>query len=382
MIYLDNSATSFPKPECVVNAVKKSYTEYGANSGRGAYDMAVKTTEQIYNCRKKVADFFGAYDVENVVFTYNCTTALNMAIKGVAKQNSHFIISDLEHNAVLRPLEKMKQDGICDYSVASVFYDDYLTLKSFEKKIQKDTVAIVCTGASNVFGVIPPYRLLSKLAHKHNLLFILDCAQIGGVIPINMQKDGIDILCCAGHKGLMGPMGTGIMIVNSNIELNSLVEGGTGSNSASAIQPDILPDKFESGTPNVSGIIGLSSAIDFVSENRMEKVYNHEKKLLKYFQNNLQNNRNILLYTDFFNPKQNLAPILSFNIKNMHSEEVAQQLSNYKIAVRAGLHCAPLAHKKFGTEEMGAVRISPSIFTKKSDIDFLIKCVRKIAKLN
>ena len=380
MIYLDNSATSYPKPECVFETVKKSYSIYGANSGRGAYDMAIRTTEQIYNCRKKVADFFGACDVENVVFTYNCTTALNMAIKGVAKQNSHFIISDLEHNAVLRPLEKMKKDGFCDYSVANVYYDDYMTLKSFEKKIQKNTVAIVCTGASNVFGIIPPYSLLSKLAHKHNLLFILDCAQIGGIIPINMQKDGIDILCCAGHKGLMGPTGTGMLIVNEKVQLNSFIEGGTGSNSASALQPDILPDKFESGTPNVPGIIGLSSAIDFISGNGTERVYNHEKKLLKYLQKNLENNRNVLLYTDFFNQNQKLAPILSFNIKNMHSEDVAQQLSNNKIAVRAGLHCAPLAHKKFATENIGTVRISPSIFTKKSDIDFLLKCVRKIAK--
>ena len=380
MIYLDNSATTYPKPDCVVEAVKKSFSNYGSNAGRGAYTMAIDTTEQIYKCRQKIADFFNADDVENVVFTYNCTTALNMAIKGVAKQKSHFIISDLEHNAVLRPLEKLKQDGFCDYSIANVFYDDYITLKSFEKQIQKNTVAIICTGASNVFGVIPPYKLLSNLAHKNNLIFVLDCSQIGGIVPVNMQKDGIDILCCAGHKGLMGPTGTGIMVVNNKIHLNSFVEGGTGSNSASALQPEILPDKFESGTPNISGIIGLSSSIDFIKENKINRIFNHEKKLLKYFQNNLQYNSKVLFYTDFNNEKQNLAPILSFNVKNMHSEEVAQQLSDYEIAVRAGLHCAPLAHKKFNTTETGTVRISPSIFTKKSDIDFLIKCVRKIAK--
>ncbi|MBR5544537.1 MAG: aminotransferase class V-fold PLP-dependent enzyme [Clostridia bacterium] len=380
MIYLDNSATTYPKPECVVEAVKKSFVNYGSNAGRGAYTMAIDTTEQIFECRQKIADFFNADDVENVVFTYNCTTALNMAIKGVAKQNSHFIISDLEHNAVLRPLEKMKQDGFCDYSIANVFYDDYMTLKSFQKQIQKNTVAIICTGASNVFGVIPPYKLLSKLAHKNNLIFILDCSQIGGIVPVNMQRDGIDILCCAGHKGLMGPTGTGIMIVNNKINLNSFVEGGTGSNSVSALQPEILPDKFESGTPNIPGIIGLSSAIDFIKTNGVERIFNHEKKLLKYLQNNLQYNNKVLLYTDFNNENCNLAPILSFNVKNMHSEEFAQQLSDYKIAVRAGLHCAPLAHKKFNTVETGTVRISPSIFTKKNDIDFLIKCVRKIAK--
>ena len=382
MIYLDNSATSYPKPKCVTDAICNSFQKFGANSGRGAYDMAIETTEQIFNCRKKIAELFGAVDVENVIFTYNCTTALNMAIKGVAYNGAHFIISDLEHNAVLRPLEKLKQNGICDYSIAEVKCDNYQTLKNFKEKIRENTVAIVCTGASNVFGIIPPYKVLSNLAHKNNLIFIMDCAQIGGVIPINMKKDGIDILCCAGHKGLMGPTGTGIMIINGDIPIDSFIEGGTGSNSASGTQPDILPDKFESGTPNVQGIIGLSNAIDFIKENKIESIYKHEISLLRYLQKNIQYMENVVLYTDFFNNKYQLAPILSFNIKNMHSEKVAEQLSNSGIAVRAGLHCAPLAHNKIGTEETGTVRISPSIFTKKSDIDFLIKSVRKIAKSN
>lgn len=382
MIYLDNSATSYPKPECVTDAVYNSFHKFGANSGRGAYEMAIETTEQIYNCRKKVAEFFGADDIENVVLTYNCTSALNMAIKGLAYKGAHFIISDLEHNAVLRPLEKLKQKGFCDYSVAKVVWDNYQTIKNFKEKIRKNTVAIICTGASNVFGIIPPYKLLSNLAHRNNLLFIMDCAQIGGVISINMKNDGIDILCCAGHKGLMGPTGTGFMIVNNNVTLESFIEGGTGSNSASAIQPDILPDKFESGTPNVQGIIGLSNAIDYVNKYGVSKIYEHEISLLRYLQKKLQNCNKFLMYTDFFDSRQSLAPILSFNIKKLHSEEVAEQLSNYGIAVRAGLHCAPLAHQKFGTSDIGVVRISPSIFTKKFDIDFFINSVIKIAKLN
>ena len=210
----------------------------------------------------------------------------------------------------------------------------------------------------------------------------MDCSQIAGVVPIDMQKDGIDIICCAGHKGLMGPTGTGLMIVKNDIQLDSIIEGGTGINSASATQPDILPDKFESGTPNVQGIIGLSSALDFIKKNNINKIYEHEISLLKYLHNNLENIENVSLYTNFFDNRQHLAPILSFNVKNMHSEEVAEELSSKGICVRAGFHCAPLAHKKFGTENTGTVRISPSIFTKKSDIDFLIKSVIKIAKLN
>ena len=382
MIYLDNSATSYPKTECVTQAVLNSFHKFGANSGRGAYEMAIDTTEQIYKCRKKVADFFNADDIENVIFTYNCTTALNMAIKGLASNNAHFVISDLEHNAVLRPLETLKQRGICDYSIAKVSVDGYQTLKNFKNKIQSNTVAIICTGASNVFGIIPPYKMLSNLAHKNNLLFVMDCSQIAGTVPIDMKKDGIDILCCAGHKGLMGPTGTGLLILNKKVQLNSIIEGGTGSNSMSATQPDILPDRFESGTPNVQGVIGLSSALDYIVKSNVRKIYEHESSLLKYLHNNLEKIENVVLYTDFYDNRQHLAPILSFNIKNMHSEDVAERLSSVGICVRAGLHCAPLAHKKFGTEKIGTVRISPSFFTKKSDIDFLIKSVIKIAKSN
>lgn len=382
MIYLDNSATSYPKPECVTEAVCNSFYKFGANSGRGAYDMAIDTTEQIYNCRQKVADFFNLDDTAGVIFTYNCTTALNMAIKGLARDNAHYIISDLEHNAVLRPLETLKQKGVCDYSIAKVSIDDYQTLKNFKNKIQNNTVAIICTGASNVFGIMPPYKMLSNLAHKNNLLFIMDCSQIAGIVPIDVKRDGIDVLCCAGHKGLMGPTGTGLMILNNDIQLDSLIEGGTGSNSVSAIQPDILPDKFESGTPNVQGIIGLSSAIDFIKKKNLNKIYEHEISLLRYLSFNLKKMEKVILYTDFYNDKQHLAPILSFNIKGMHSEEVAERLSAVGICVRAGLHCAPLAHEKFGTIETGAVRISPSIFTQKNHMDFLINSVIKIAKLN
>lgn len=380
MIYLDNSATSYPKPKGVIQSVYDSFNKFGGNSGRGAYNMALETTEQIYLCRKKLAEMFGAPSVENVIITYNCTTALNMAIKGVAKAGSHFVISDLEHNAVLRPLSKLRQDGISDFSVACVENDMYKTLQNFKNCIKSNTVAIVCTGASNVFGIIPPYKALARLAHRNNLIFIMDCAQVAGSLPVNIMRDEIDILCSAGHKGLMGPSGTGVMILRDDIELATIIEGGTGSNSANESQPENLPDRFESGTPNVQGIIGLSKALDYIKKIGVENIYHHEISLMRYLQSKLQNNRNVILYTDFFDRRQNLMPILSFNVRSMHSEETADLLSADGIAVRAGLHCAPLAHKKFKTDNSGTVRISPSIFTKKSDIDFLINSVRKIAK--
>ena len=376
MIYLDNSATTYPKPDKVVKSMSNSMYKFGANAGRGFYDMSIKTTEQLYNTRKKIADFFGCENAENVVFTYNCTMSLNMAIKGVAKKGCHFIISDLEHNSVLRTVEKLKSSGICDYSIAEVDTDDDKTINNFSKCIRKNTVAIISTGASNVFGFITPFAKIGELAHKNNILFILDAAQIAGLIPINVQNDNIDILCCAGHKGLYGPSGTGIIVFNSEMEFDTIIEGGTGSNSYSEKQPEVLPDRFESGTPNIPGIIALGYGVDFINKIGIKNIYKHEKDLILYLQKSLEKINSINLY----GVERASAPILSFNVQDMHSEEVASILSKENIAVRAGLHCAPIAHKKMSTLDTGTVRISPSFFTSKKDIDFLIKCVRKFAK--
>ncbi len=380
MIYLDNSATSYPKPECVIESVKNAFTEYGANSGRGAYDMAIKTSEQIYCCRKKIAEFFGLDKSDNVIFTHNCTTALNTAIKGIAHKDSHFVISDMEHNAVLRPLQSLKNQGISDFSIAKICDDMCHTVKNFENCIQKNTVAIVCTAASNVFGVITPYKFLSELAHRHKILFILDASQVAGVIPVNVTEDNIDILCCSGHKGLLGPTGVGMMLVNCNERIMTFIEGGTGTDSLNPLQPEFYPDRFESGTPNICGIIGLSSAVDFINDRGLKEIYAHEIRLIKYLYNNLRYNNKIQFYTAPDSASKKYAPILSFNIKNIASEETARFLSENNIAVRAGLHCAPLAHNKFRTLKTGTVRISPSVFTEKNEIEILINCIRKIAK--
>ena len=379
MIYLDNSATSFPKPKNVVEAVNDAILNYG-NYGRSSYIMALETTEKVFECRKKIAKFFNAKSIENVIFTYNCTMAINMAIKGLAKKGSHFIISDLEHNAVLRPLETLKMQGFCDYSIAKIETDVYKTIQNFEKCINKNTVAIICTGASNVFGLITPYRMIGALAHRYKLKFIFDAAQIAGIKRIDMKKDNIDILCCAGHKGLYGPSGIGLLVLNDDVDLMTIIEGGTGSNSMNFLQPDFLPDKLESGTPNIVGIIGLSSGIDFVESKGIENIYNHEMRLIKCLYNNLQINRNIKIYTDLSDFKKNYVPILALNIKNIPSDKAAELLSEQDICVRGGLQCAPLAHKKLNTEKTGVVRISPSIFTKKIQIDFTINSLIKIAK--
>ncbi len=380
MIYLDNSATSYPKPRCVVENLNSIIANYGANPGRGLYPMADITTEKIFLTRNKVAKFFNMSKIQNVIFTYNCTTALNMAIKGIAKENDHFIISNLEHNAVLRPLEALKKYKNCDYSIAEIECDDYLTIKNFEKLINRNTVAIICTGASNVFGIIPPYKEIAALAHKHNLLFILDYSQLAGVMPIDLRNKNIDIVCCSGHKGLYGLTGVGLLLINNDFLIETIIEGGTGSSSLESYQPIEYPDRFESGTPNTLGIISLSDSIDFLKKFKSNYIYNHETDMLKYLQLSLKNNKNIKFYTSIYDIKIRYAPILSLNIKNMNSDMVAQLLSNDGIAVRSGLHCSPLAHKYFNTLKTGTVRVSPSIFTKKSDMDLLINSLIKIAK--
>lgn len=377
MIYLDNSATSYPKPESVTSSFAVSMRRFGGNAGRGGYKMALDTSEKIFRARENIARFFGCSNPENVIFTYNCTHALNMAIKGVAKRKGHLIISDIEHNAVLRPVEKLYNDGICDYSVAEICYEDEAaTIGNFKKLIKNNTVAIICSGASNVFGIPSPYKKIAKLAHENNLIFIMDIAQVGGIFPVNMTEDGIDILCCAGHKGLYGPTGTGILILKDALKLDTVIEGGTGSNSAVFSQPEIFPDRFESGTPNVSGIIALSLGVDFVRKKGIANIYKHETDCINYLENELRKNPDIILYVN--RRKNRFAPILSFNVKGYHSEAVSQHLAADNICVRAGLHCAPLAHKKMKTENFGTVRISPSIFTKKSDMDFLIKSLKKL----
>lgn len=378
MIYFDNGATSFPKPVSVTNAVRRSFYDYCANPGRGGYDLAMKAAEVIYDARVCAGELFNA-DPENVVFTPGCTYSLNAAIKGITGKYAHFIISDLEHNSVVRPLEKLRQARLCDYSVAEVVRDNNTTVNNFIEKFRPDTAAVICTLSSNVFGIIPPVREIARAAHKRHALFILDAAQGAGYLPIDMEKDGIDILCCAGHKGLYGPMGTGLMIFNGNVRLDTLTEGGTGSNSGEIMQPYTLPDRFESGTPNVHGIAGLGAGIKFAESIKPANILSHEYKIIKYIYSELSSVKNVILYNDFSNCN-NLSPVLSFNIKAKHSEEVASLLADRGICVRGGLHCAPLAHKKFNTLDTGTVRVTPSWFSYDREAEFFVNCIKKIAK--
>lgn len=377
MIYLDNSATTYPKPLKVRQAVS-SAMQNSANPGRGGYDLAMRSSEEIFRTRKAVADFFGFQKEENIIFTLNCTTALNIVMKGILKSGDHVVVSSLEHNAVMRPLQKLTEKGI-SYSIANVFpCDNDKTVDSFRNAINSKTKMIICTHASNVWGIKLPIDRISALAHEYGVLFTVDAAQSAGIVPINLTfENNIDFLCVAGHKGLYGPMGTGILIVSGDTVPSSLIEGGTGSNSMSLEQPSDLPDRLESGTPNYSGIIGLRAGMDFVSSKKIENISKHEFGLIKHLYKELSKIPKVKLYLP--EPSEEyFVPILSFNIKDMDSEGVSSVLNKKGIAVRASLQCSPLAHKSMNTLETGSVRISPSIMTRPYDIDYLVSAVRKI----
>lgn len=380
MIYLDNAATTFPKPMSVTRAVDEALKKYGANPGRSGHEMTLKTSEEIYRCRKKAAAMFGAESAQDVAFTLNCTYALNMAIKGSIKQGCHVITSNLEHNAVIRPLYALQKQGIITFDVARVIPNDSeATVKEFERLIRPNTSVIVCTHVSNVFGVVVPVGEIGSMAAQRGITFIVDAAQSAGVLPVSLKGMNIDYLCMPGHKGLYGPMGTGLLISSKGGQLSTIIEGGTGSMSEDYNQPDFMPDRLESGTVNTAGIIGLSAGLDFISRKGIESLYYSELRLTQMLFDGIKAQGNI----EFYTPRPvspYYAPVLSFNISNLPSGETGELLAEKGIAVRAGLHCAPLAHNSFGTIRNGTVRMCPSAFTTRQEIERTVSAVTKIAK--
>ncbi|QEY34410.1 aminotransferase class V-fold PLP-dependent enzyme [Caproiciproducens galactitolivorans] len=377
MIYLDNAATTYPKPASVQNTVQIALKKYGANPGRAGHAMSLAAAEEIYRCRTAAADFFKAPGPECVAFTLNCTHAMNYVLKGLLKPGDHVVTSSLEHNAVMRPLQKLSENGVM-FTVAKVFPgDNDATLNAFRNAIRENTKLIVCTHASNVWGIRLPVERIAALGHLYNIPIVVDCAQSAGVLPIDMAESGFDYLCVAGHKGLYGPMGTGMLVTPNGSNLETIIEGGTGTSSSSMEQPQTMPDRMESGTQNMPGIAGLLAGIEFVKSRGIPNIYRHEMSLIKYLYKKLSENKNIKLYTDepdwpYF------VPVLSFNVNDLPSETVSQKLNAAGIAVRAGLHCSPAAHESMGTLKQGTVRVSPSAFTTMNEMNALVAAVHKI----
>ena len=375
MIYFDNAATSYPKPVEVIKAVNSAFNLYGANPGRSGHDMSISAANQVYLCRCALNDFFNGYGSEYVSFFLNCTYALNAAIKGIVGENDHIIISSVEHNSVLRPVHKLKELGYADYSIFDVGKTNDETIENFKKTFKNNTKLCVVTAVSNVFGNILPLLDLSRIAHENGSYFFVDGAQGAGVIKIDMKKQGIDCLCVPGHKGLLGPMGSGALLHN-NLDFSTIIEGGTGTSSFDFLQPPAYPERLESGTLNVPCICGLRKGIEIVGRVGVDKIFAKESSLTKLIFEGLKDLSRIELYRDSDGDLL-YAPLISFNVNGIHSEQVAGYLNKHGVAVRGGYHCSPLAHIWNKTEKQGTVRISPSFFNQEKDIKFLLNLIKQ-----
>ena len=379
MIYFDNAATTYPKPAAVYRGCEQALYRFGANPGRSGHALSMKTAEMVYSARESVADFFNASEVENVVFTPNCTASINMVLKGLLKKGDHVVISNLEHNAVARPVYRLKKDGIIDYSVAEVKEgDNDRTLHNFKTVVRPNTKLVVCTHASNVFGIKLPIKEIGTMCKKRGIFFMVDAAQTAGIVPIDVKRDRVDFLCVAAHKGLYAPMGTGILICENGKSLKSIIEGGTGSSSLDLSQPEQMPDKLESGTVNVVGIAGVLYGIDTINKVGIRAISSHELVIVRNIYKQLYSNNSIKLYTEFPDERYHV-PVLSFNVEGLDSGYVVDKLSESGFALRGGLHCAPLAHISKGTQETGTVRLCPSMFTTIKESNELCKAIFNIS---
>ena len=376
-IYLDNAATSFPKPKEVADAVYDFMINNGTSSGRGSYKKAMQSDYIVYECRKLIGNLFNFDDPKKVVFTSNVTDSLNIAIRGILKENDHVITSSLEHNAVWRCLKTLEKDINIKIDTVECSKDGITNPENIKKYIRKDTALIVFTQASNVLGTIQPIKEIGKIARENNIVFLVDAAQSAGAMKIDIKEDNIDILAFTGHKSLLGPMGTGGLIINTDIDIKPLKAGGTGGDSAYEYQPDYYPNHLETGTSNVSGIAGLRAAIKFLNREGIDNIHNKEKELTKYALQRLETVKDIEIY----GPKdcEKILSVISFNIKNKRPEDISTILDQkYDIMLRAGLHCAPTAHSVINTKDRGSLRIGIGYFNTKDDIDKLVEALNNL----
>ena len=379
MIYLDNAATTFPKPNEVYDEVMNCMKNYAANPGRSSHDIALKADQKILETRQLIGDLFNISNPFNIIFTCNATEGLNIGIKGVLKSTDHAISTVIEHNSVLRPLKSLNKKGV-ETTLVNVDENGYVNINDIKKQIRKNTKAIIINHASNVIGTVQNIEAIGRLAKENNILFIVDASQSAGIIPIDVVKDNIDILAFPGHKGLYGPQGTGALYIREGLVLDNFKDGGTGSESDSMLQPEMLPDKFESGTLNTPGIAGLSEGIKFIKKVGIDNIRKHEEALITYLCEELSK----LSYIKIYGGKdyKNKCSVLSFNIDGKDSSIVGYLLNKKGIAVRTGYHCAPLIHGVLGTNNLGTVRISPAYFNSFKDIEDLIIATRNIYENN
>ncbi len=376
MIYFDNAATSFPKPEVVYRTVDDCMRNYCANPGRGGHKLSLQSGRVLLEARDLLAEMFAANSAENIILTHNATEALNLAIKGRLYKGGHVIITSMEHNSVVRPLKALEEYGV-EMSIVQCGKNGEISIDQIEKEIRKDTKLIIATHASNVIGTILPIEEIGALAKNYELDFLVDASQTAGVYDINMKKMNISMLAFTGHKSLMGPQGTGGLCIDDKVMLRPLKEGGTGSKSESLYQPEITPDRYESGTHNTPGIAGLCAGINFINEIGISNIRSHELKLTKLFLEGLKSIKKVKIYgTDDLDRR---APVVSINVGNVGSSDISYILDQtFDIATRSGLHCSPLAHSTIGTLEQGTVRFSIGYFNTKEQIEKALEAIEQI----
>ena len=379
-IYLDNASTTFPKAPTVASAMADYMTNRGININRGSYALAYDVEDTIYTTRQRLHTLFNGHDPSHVIFTQNVTMSLNMVIKGLLKSGDHVLVSTMEHNAVMRPLTQLLDNGIT-FDVIPCDVTGSIKIDAIESLIRPNTVAIIINHASNVCGTIQPIQSIGALCKAHNLHFIVDAAQTAGVIPINVKACHIDALCFTGHKGLLGPQGIGGIILTKEIAqtLTPLIAGGTGSFSHLETIPTHMPDAFEAGTLNLPGIIGLNEGLTYIESVGMKNIHNHELTLTKTFLEGLRSitGINIIGKQDI----QDRTAVVSITIDSMDPASIAYELeSTYHIMTRVGLHCAPRAHQTLGTYPEGTVRFSFGYANTLEDVDIALSALHTILK--
>ena len=380
MIYLDNAATSWPKPDCVHEAMLRYMRDVGANPGRSGHRLANEAERIRLDAREALAELFRATNPMGVIFTHNATTALNLVIRGLLPPGAHAVTTGMEHNAVMRPLRALERQGV-SLSVVPCEPDGTLDPQALGEHIRPQTRLIVANHASNVCGTVLPIREMGATARRHGIPFLVDVAQTGGCRPIDLRADNIDLLAFSGHKGLLGPTGTGGLVIHEDFDIDllpALVCGGTGSRSEHEQQPDFLPDKYEGGTPNIVGIAGLVASVRYVLDRGVDRICEHERSVTRQLIDDLSSIAGLRLIGTRDARRQTAA--VSFTIDGQSVSEIARELDErFGIMCRPGLHCAPRAHRTLGTLPEGTVRLSPGAFSTAQEIEQTVEAVARLA---
>ena len=377
MIYMDNAATTLHKPDVVKAAVLAAFDTMG-NAGRGASEPALDASRVIYAAREKLAHFFNAESASRIVFTANSTESLNIAIKGLFCPGNHVITTVLEHNSVLRPLYECQEQGV-EITILGCDEKGNISYEEMERTVKDNTKAVVCTHASNLTGNMIDLNRVGEITKRHGLLLVVDASQTAGVWPVDVQEQGIDVLCFTGHKGLLGPQGTGGMYVRTGVDIRPLLSGGSGIDTYNPHHPSQMPTALEAGTLNGHGIAGLGAAVTYLEETGLNVIRKKEQSLMRRFYEGISTIPGIKVYGDF--STNDRAAIVSFNIGDYDSSEVSDELNaEYGIVTRPGAHCAPLMHKALGTVEQGAVRFSFSHYNTEEEVDAAIRAVEELAR--